>query len=56
MIDRHGIAALVLGCTELPLILTRGQFDIPFLNPTAVHVYPILEPSSGAECVRELAP
>jgi aspartate racemase len=37
MIDRHGIEALILGCTELPLILTRDEFGIPFLNTTAIH-------------------
>jgi aspartate racemase len=38
MIRHDGIDALVLGCTELPLILTKDQFGIPFLNTTAVHV------------------
>ena len=38
MIDRHGIEALILGCTELPLILTKDEFGIPFLNTTAIHV------------------
>jgi len=38
MVRRDGIDALVLGCTELPLILTRDEFGIPFLNTTAVHV------------------
>ncbi len=38
MIRRDGIDAVVLGCTELPLILTKDEFGIPFLNTTAVHV------------------
>ncbi|HSV94333.1 MAG TPA: amino acid racemase [Desulfobacterales bacterium] len=38
MIRRDGIDSLVLGCTELPLILTKDEFGIPFLNTTAVHV------------------
>jgi aspartate racemase len=37
MLDRHGIEALILGCTELPLILTQDEFGIPFLNTTAIH-------------------
>ena len=37
MLDRHGIEALILGCTELPLILTQDEFEIPFLNTTAIH-------------------
>jgi aspartate racemase len=55
MIRRDGIDALVLGCTELPLILTRDEFGIPFLNTTAVHVEAIvracLEPSAGGIAV-----
>jgi aspartate racemase len=38
MIRRDGIDAVVLGCTELPLILTKDEFGIPFINTTAVHV------------------
>ena len=37
MIDRHSIDGLILGCTELPLILDRDEFGIPFLNTTAIH-------------------
>jgi aspartate racemase len=37
MIARQAIDSLVLGCTELPLILDRDQFGIPFLNTTAIH-------------------
>jgi aspartate racemase len=42
MIRRDGIDAVVLGCTELPLILTRDEFGIPFINTTAVHVEAIV--------------
>ncbi|MFZ5761617.1 MAG: aspartate/glutamate racemase family protein [Thermodesulfobacteriota bacterium] len=38
MIRRDGIDSLILGCTELPLILDRDAFGIPFLNTTAIHV------------------
>lgn len=38
MIQREGIDSLILGCTELPLILERDVFGIPFLNTTAIHV------------------
>jgi aspartate racemase len=37
MIERHAIDSLILGCTELPLIMTRDEFGIPFLNTTAIH-------------------
>ncbi len=43
MIDTHGIEALILGCTELPLILPEDAFGIPFLNTTAIHVQAIVE-------------
>ena len=47
MIDRHGIEALILGCTELPLILTKDEFGIPFLNTTAIHAEAIVLYSLG---------
>jgi aspartate racemase len=38
MVDEDGIQGLILGCTELPLILTEDAFGIPFLNTTHIHV------------------
>lgn len=38
MVDEESIQGLILGCTELPLILTRDEFGIPFLNTTKIHV------------------
>jgi aspartate racemase len=37
MIERQAIDSVVLGCTELPLILDRNEYGIPFLNTTAIH-------------------
>jgi aspartate racemase len=37
LIANHRIEALILGCTELPLILTSDAFGIPFLNTTKIH-------------------
>ena len=42
MIDRHSIDALILGCTEVPLILNKDEFGIPFLNTTAIHAESIV--------------
>lgn len=38
MLDEEGIDGVILGCTELPLILEKDEFGIPFLNTTAIHV------------------
>lgn len=43
MIARDAIDSLILGCTELPLILDREAFGIPFLNTAAIHVSAIVE-------------
>jgi aspartate racemase len=44
MVDRDGIEGLILGCTELPLILDQDAYSgIPFLNTTAIHVESIVE-------------
>jgi aspartate racemase len=48
MIAENSIQGLILGCTELPLILTKDQFGIPFLNTTQIHVESILETYMGA--------
>jgi aspartate racemase len=42
MIERDGIDAIILGCTELPLILPGEAHGIPFLNTTAIHVESIV--------------
>lgn len=40
----HNIDAVILGCTELPLILKEGDdSDVPFLNTTAIHVAAICQ-------------
>ncbi|MBN2298689.1 MAG: amino acid racemase [Deltaproteobacteria bacterium] len=42
MIERHGIDSVILGCTELPLILTKDEFGIMFLNTSAIHIRSIV--------------
>ncbi|MGB7055528.1 MAG: amino acid racemase [bacterium] len=37
MVENYRIEAVILGCTELPLILTSDAFGIPFLNTTKIH-------------------
>jgi aspartate racemase len=43
MVDEEGIDALILGCTELPLILTESKYGIPFLNTAAIHCESIIK-------------
>lgn len=38
MADEEGIQGLILGCTELPLILTQDEFGVEFLNTSQIHV------------------
>ena len=42
MVDGEGIDSLILGCTELPLILTESKYRIPFLNTSAIHCESII--------------
>lgn len=37
MVEKDKIDSLILGCTELPLILKENKFGIPFLNTSAIH-------------------
>jgi aspartate racemase len=43
MVEEDKIDSLILGCTELPLILTESKYDIPFLNTTAIHCESIIK-------------
>ena len=42
MVKEDKIDALILGCTELPLILKENKFGIPFLNTSAIHCEKII--------------
>ena len=42
LIEAKGIEGVILGCTELPLILTHDSFGIPFINTTKVHVESVI--------------
>ena len=42
MINEDTIEGVILGCTELPLILTKDEFGIPFLNTTKIHTDSII--------------
>ena len=37
MIDEDQVKGVILGCTELPLILPGDEFGIPFLDTTQIH-------------------
>lgn len=44
MIREDGIDGVILGCTELPLILTQDAYEgVSFINTTAVHVERVMD-------------
>lgn len=43
MLNEDSIEGVILGCTELPLILTKDEFGIPFLNTTKIHVESVIK-------------
>jgi len=47
MLDEESIQALILGCTELPMILDKEEYGIPFLNTTAIHIEAIVRYCTG---------
>jgi aspartate racemase len=47
MIAEESIQGVILGCTELPLILPKDEFSIPFLNTTRIHAASAVEYSLG---------
>ena len=42
LIETEAVEGVILGCTELPLILSQDNFGIPFINTTEVHVESII--------------
>jgi aspartate racemase len=48
MVIRQHIDSIILGCTELPLILTEKEYaGIPVLNTTSIHVQEIIHYCCG---------
>lgn len=43
MIIDNSIEGVILGCTELPLILSKSEEGIPFFNTTQIHVESIIK-------------
>ena len=43
MVDKEGIEALILGCTELPLLLSEEVIGIPILDTTRIHAEAALD-------------
>lgn len=43
MLKEDSIEGIILGCTELPLILTESKFGIPFFNTTKIHIDRIIQ-------------
>jgi len=41
-VNEEKIEGLILGCTELPLILTKDEFNIPFLNTAKIHAESVI--------------
>ncbi|MDO8047156.1 amino acid racemase [Janthinobacterium sp. SUN211] len=34
---RQGVQGVILGCTEIPLLIQQGDVDLPLFNTTAIH-------------------
>lgn len=43
MIDRDGIQGIVLGCTELPMIIKKEDLNIHSLNTAEIHIKKIVD-------------
>ena len=43
MTARDGIEGVILGCTELPMIMKEKDLNIPQLNTTEIHIDRIVE-------------
>ncbi|MFC4559783.1 aspartate/glutamate racemase family protein [Virgibacillus kekensis] len=43
MVKEEGLDSLILGCTELPMILNDDDVDVTLLNTTEIHVDKMVE-------------
>lgn len=43
MIEQYKLDTVILGCTELPMILSEEDFSIPFLDTMQVHVDKVID-------------
>ncbi|WLV24916.1 amino acid racemase [Aciduricibacillus chroicocephali] len=48
MVAEQKAEGIILGCTELPLMIKESDLDVPALNTTAIHVNRILDAVLGA--------
>ncbi|MFC3040853.1 aspartate/glutamate racemase family protein [Virgibacillus xinjiangensis] len=43
LIEEENIQGVILGCTELPMIIKEDDVDLPQLNTTGIHVHKVVE-------------
>jgi aspartate racemase len=43
MVHRDQLEGIILGCTELPMIIKKNDLEIPVLNTTEIHVNKIVD-------------
>jgi aspartate racemase len=49
VINKYDVDGVILGCTELPLILKDGDGNVPFLNTVEIHVEATLRKALSGE-------
>lgn len=48
LLASRGADAIVAGCTEVPLVLSQDDFDIPFVDPMALLAKALISAAKGA--------
>lgn len=48
-LHQQGAQGIVLGCTEIPLIIKAGDFDLPLFNTTIIHALAAVDFALGRE-------
>jgi aspartate racemase len=43
MIEKFNIEGIILGCTELPMIMNQNDFSIPVIDTVEIHVRKLIE-------------
>lgn len=55
-LERRGAQAVILGCTEISLLVSAADAEVPLFDTTAIHAESAVEASLGDASLRDVSP
>jgi len=56
MVRSQGVSCVILGCTEIPLVLSQSDTAVPLIDTTRIHAKVAVDVSLGLEQLEKLLP